>query len=155
MIASRYQKGAAVQGLESSRRLLSEIAGFYYSVIIRVPNVKDYTCGYRLYTHTALCAGWKKYAEKLVECHTFACMMELLFKLYKSGCHQGVLYGEGPNEADIDVAAQGDWLAQKYDISEYSEDQIRKAKTGSFVFVTADVTFCDAIEDLRFGISMN
>ena len=69
--------------------------------------------------------------------------------------NQGVLYGEGPNEADIDVAAQRDWLAQKYDISEYSEDQIRKAKTGSFVFVTADVTFCDAIEDLRFGISMN
>ena len=69
--------------------------------------------------------------------------------------NQGVLYGEGPNEADIDVTAQRDWLAQKYDISEYSEDQIRKAKTGSFVFVAADVTFCDAIEDLRFGISMN
>lgn len=67
---------------------------------------------------------------------------------------EGVLYGDGTNAADIDVAAQRDWLAQKYDISEYSEDQIRKAKTGSYVFVAANVTFCDAIEDLRFTINM-
>ena len=39
-------------------------------------------------------------------------------------------------------------------ISEYSDEQIRKAKTGSYVFVTADVTFCDAIEDLKFSINM-
>ena len=33
-------------------------------------------------------------------------------------------------------------------------EQIRKAKTGSYVFVTADITFCDAIEDLKFSINM-
>lgn len=67
---------------------------------------------------------------------------------------QGGLYGEADNIADIDVTAQRDWLAQRYDISEYSDDDIRKAKTGSFVFVTANVTFCDAIEDLNFSINM-
>jgi hypothetical protein len=67
---------------------------------------------------------------------------------------QGVLYGEADNIADIDVDAQRDWLSQKYDISEYSDDDIRKAKTGSYVFVTATVTFCDAIEDLNFSINM-
>ena len=67
---------------------------------------------------------------------------------------EGVLYGDAENTADIDVNAQRDWLAQKYDISEYSDEQIRKAKTGSYVFVTADVTFCDAIEDLKFSINM-
>ena len=66
----------------------------------------------------------------------------------------GVLYGEAENIADIDVTAQRDWLAQKYDVSEYSDDQIRKAKTGSFVFVKANVTFCDAIEDMSFSINM-
>ena len=45
-------------------------------------------------------------------------------------------------------------LHKKYDISEYSDEQIRKAKTGSYVFVTADITFCDAIEDLKFSINM-
>ena len=67
---------------------------------------------------------------------------------------EGVLYGDAENTADIDVNAQRDWLAQKYDISEYSDEQIRKAKTGSYVFVTADVTFCDSIEDLKFSINM-
>lgn len=67
---------------------------------------------------------------------------------------EGVLYGDAENTADIDVNAQRDWLAQKYDISEYSDEQIRKTKTGSYVFVTADVTFCDAIENLKFSINM-
>lgn len=67
---------------------------------------------------------------------------------------QGVLYDEGTNVADIDVAAQRDWLAQKYDLTGYTDEQIRKAKTGSYVFVAADVTFSDAIEDLHFTISM-
>lgn len=67
---------------------------------------------------------------------------------------EGVLYGDAENIADIDVNAQRDWLVQKYDISEYSDEQIRKAKTGSYVFVTADITFCDAIEDLKFSINM-
>lgn len=66
----------------------------------------------------------------------------------------GILYDEAENTADIDVAAQRDWLAQKYDISEYTDDQIRKAKTGSYLFATANVTFSDAIEDLNFSISM-
>lgn len=67
---------------------------------------------------------------------------------------QGVLYGEAENIADIDVNAQRGWLSERYDISEYTDDQIRKAKTGSYVFVTANVTFVDAIEDLRFAINM-
>lgn len=67
---------------------------------------------------------------------------------------QGVLYGEAENIADIDVNAQRGWLSERYDISEYTDDQIRKAKTGSYVFVTVNVTFVDAIEDLRFAINM-
>lgn len=67
---------------------------------------------------------------------------------------QGVLYGEAENAADIDVDAQREWLSQRYDISDYTDDKIHKAKTGSYVFVTANVTFCDAIEDLNFAINM-
>ena len=68
---------------------------------------------------------------------------------------QGVLYDQGENYAEIDIQAQRDWLAQKYDVSEYSDDQIKKAKTGSYVFVRANVEFSDAIEDLHFSVMMN
>lgn len=68
---------------------------------------------------------------------------------------QGVLYDQGENYAEIDIDAQRDWLAQKYDVSDYSDDQIKKAKTGSYVFVKANVEFSDAIEDLHFSVMMN
>lgn len=73
---------------------------------------------------------------------------------FDSLVRQGILYDEAENVADIDIEAQREWLSQKYDISDYSDDQIRKAKTGSYVFVKANVTFSDAIEDLRFSINM-
>ena len=68
--------------------------------------------------------------------------------------NQGVLYDEGENSADIDIEAQKAWLSEKYDISEWSDAQIRQAKTGSQMFMMANVAFADAVEDLKFGISM-
>ena len=34
-------------------------------------------------------------------------------------------------------------------------DEIKRAKTGSYVFVAADVTFADAIEDLKLAVNMS
>ena len=48
--------------------------------------MKDYTCGYRVYTRPALQAGVARYGQALVEKKSFACMMELLYKLYRCGC---------------------------------------------------------------------
>lgn len=73
---------------------------------------------------------------------------------YFTGLEGTVLDKEADNTVDIDVEAQRAWLAERYDISDYTDDQIRKAKTGKLVFATANVTFCDAIEDLRFTINM-
>lgn len=67
---------------------------------------------------------------------------------------QGVLYDEYENIAEIDIDAQRDWLANRYDVSAYTDEQILKAKTGSYVFVKATVQFNDAIEDLHFTINM-
>lgn len=67
---------------------------------------------------------------------------------------EGILDKEATNEADIDVEAQRKWLAQKYDVSEYTDEQIRRAKTGSNLFAKATVNFLDAIEDLTFAILM-
>ena len=67
---------------------------------------------------------------------------------------QGVLYDEYDNLAEIDADAQRAWLAERYDVSGYSDDEILKARTGSYVFAKASIQFNDAIEDLRFSISM-
>lgn len=67
---------------------------------------------------------------------------------------QGVLYDEYENIAEIDIDAQREWLANRYDVSDYTDEQILKAKTGSYVFVKAAVQFNDAIEDLHFTINM-
>ncbi len=86
VIASRYRPGSAIQGLTRGREWLSDMAKLYYSLVLRVPGVKDYTCGYRLYTRPALARAREVYGEALVERQGFACMMELLYKLHKSGC---------------------------------------------------------------------
>ena len=43
VIASRYQPGARVQGLQASRKLFSDGARLYYTLVLHVPGVKDYT----------------------------------------------------------------------------------------------------------------
>ena len=86
VIASRYQGGAEVHGVPRHRLLLSDGAKLYYSLMLRVPKVKDYTCGYRAYTYQSLQRARKKYGDQLITQRSFACMMELLYKLYRSGC---------------------------------------------------------------------
>lgn len=86
VIASRYRKGSHVIGLRADRRLLSRFAKIYYQWMLQVPQVRDYTCGYRLYTFRALQTGQEQWNGALIEEPTFACMMELLYKLYLTGC---------------------------------------------------------------------
>ena len=67
---------------------------------------------------------------------------------------QGVLYDKFDNKADIDIAAQTEWLKLTMVIDDWSETQIKQAATGSNLFVTAQVKIQDAIEDLKFSIYM-
>ncbi len=92
VIASRYQSGAEVNGVPFFRRLLSDGAKLYYTAVLGVPNVRDYTCGYRLYRFAALKKAKDKYGDSLVTMRTFSCMMELLYKL----CRSGAKFGEVP-----------------------------------------------------------
>lgn len=83
---AQEQARVRVQGLQASRKLFSDGARLYYTLVLHVPGVKDYTCGYRVYTRPALQAGVARYGQALVEKKSFACMMELLYKLYRCGC---------------------------------------------------------------------
>lgn len=85
VIASRYQKGAKVHGLAKYRLLTSEGAKYVYCSILRVKNVKDYTCGYRLYSKEILQRAYKRFRQSLIEESGFTCMAEILYKLYCIG----------------------------------------------------------------------
>ena len=81
IIASRYRKGSQVQGVAKYRLITSEGAKYAYSAILHVKNVRDYTCGYRLYTTDILKKCYQYFGDSMIEESGFTCMAELLYKL--------------------------------------------------------------------------
>ena len=81
VIASRYQNGAKVHGLSNYRLLTSEGARILYSFLLPVKNVKDYTCGYRLYSKEIVEKSIKAYQGSFVTETGFTCMAEILYKI--------------------------------------------------------------------------
>ncbi|MDD2190912.1 MAG: glycosyltransferase family 2 protein [Eubacteriales bacterium] len=96
--ASRYQKGAEVKGVSGIRLLMSSGAKYVFSVLLHVPDVKDYTCGYRLYSRRILLNASERFGEDLIEENGFTCMVELLYKLYSCGA----VFAEIPFELRYD-----------------------------------------------------
>ncbi|HGT0264873.1 TPA: phage tail sheath C-terminal domain-containing protein [Clostridioides difficile] len=57
--------------------------------------------------------------------------------------------------AQIDIEAHKKYLKEKgIDYSEMTEQQIKEANTGSYVFAEGSITITDAMEDLKFKIYM-
>lgn len=81
VIASRYQKGARVHGLAGYRHLTSIGARWVFKLLLPVRQVRDYTCGYRLYRTSSLECAYKEFGEEIIENAGFTCMVELLYKL--------------------------------------------------------------------------
>lgn len=89
VIASRYCAGSSTQGVPRHRVLFSDMARYYYRWLLRIPGVDDYTCGYRLYTYAIIRQLPERFGPNPVKEKTFACMMELLYKLYLVGARFG------------------------------------------------------------------
>lgn len=85
VIASRYCESSETKGVSPIRLFMSWGAKQYYSICLNVKNVKDYTCGYRAYTYDIIKRAYDKFGDKLVERRSFACMMEVLYKLNLTG----------------------------------------------------------------------
>lgn len=80
VIASRYQKGAEVIGLSKFRIIMSYGASFLFRIVLPIPGVKDYTCGFRTYNYSFLRYLVDHYGKKLFSENGFACMVDLLLK---------------------------------------------------------------------------
>lgn len=85
VIASRYETGAKIKGVSGFRLLTSQGAKLVFSLILHVPGVQDYTCGYRLYKREILQKAKKRFGDNLIKESGFTCMVELLYKLYCCG----------------------------------------------------------------------
>ncbi|MBW4674615.1 MAG: glycosyltransferase family 2 protein [Desmonostoc geniculatum HA4340-LM1] len=79
-IASRYRKGSKVVGLSKFREFMSYGASWLFRIAARVPGVRDYTCGYRLYNRNFLTKLDVYYGDNLFTESGFACMIDLLLK---------------------------------------------------------------------------
>ena len=78
VIASRYQKGSQIHGLSMLRRTASRVFSILAAVYLRVPRVRDYTSGFRLYRHDVLSRVHRRTSGTMVVQRGFACMPELL-----------------------------------------------------------------------------
>ncbi|MFN5816542.1 MAG: glycosyltransferase family 2 protein [Pseudanabaena sp.] len=79
-IASRYQKGSSVVGLSIFRVIMSYGASILFQVLLPIPRVKDYTCGFRAYKASFLRKLFNHYGDTLFSEDGFACMVDLLLK---------------------------------------------------------------------------
>lgn len=79
VIASRFQPGATVEGLDVLRRATSRAASWLLRIVF--PGARDYTCGYRVYRVSLLQWGHRHYGEAFLNQPGFSVMVDLLLKL--------------------------------------------------------------------------
>ena len=85
VIASRYQEGSEVYGVAKHRLFTSGGARLVYETLLGVKNVRDYTCGYRLYSRKSLELLQKGFGDQMIEESGFTCMAEVLYKMNLCG----------------------------------------------------------------------
>lgn len=81
VIASRFRGESAEVGVPFGRRLLSRGARMVFQIMLNLPDVRDYTCGYRAYRVSMLRQAHARFGDAIIERDGFACTDELLVNL--------------------------------------------------------------------------
>ncbi len=79
-IASRFVAGGRTLGVPFYRRLTSLGARFMFTVLLPIPSVRDYTCGFRAYSGDLLKRGTERWGALVTE-NGFAAAVEWLARL--------------------------------------------------------------------------
>lgn len=84
VIASRFQPGGGAHGLEGGRRFISRAANLIMRLLFAVPNVKEYSCGFRAYRGALVRRAIAFYGNDFVQLKGFGfvCTLEKLVKLH-------------------------------------------------------------------------
>lgn len=95
------------------------------------------------------------YIGKYANSYDNKCLLITAIKGYFLGLEQDGILTAGTSSIGIDLEAQENYLISKgIDTEEMSEDDIKNANTGDKVFLTANLTILDAIEDIELGITI-
>ncbi|MCK6553501.1 glycosyltransferase family 2 protein [Candidatus Binatia bacterium] len=91
VIASRFQPGSQVVGVPWHRRLFSWGVFALLKVLLPIPGVRDYACGYRAMRVRTVRAVLARYGDDLFHLRDwgFICTAELLWKLHTVGARCG------------------------------------------------------------------
>lgn len=89
VIASRYRRSARVEGLSRLRTVTSYGARALFQVLAPIPNVRDYTCGFRAYRAEVLQGALQRSSGCLTKERGFACMAEILLAVAAGGARCG------------------------------------------------------------------
>ena len=81
MIASRFQPGSRAYGVPISRAFTAFSARLLFKLIMPIPAVRDYTCGYRAFRANVLRDSMKYYGDQWVSEKGFSCMVDVLLKM--------------------------------------------------------------------------
>lgn len=81
VVASRYRKGSKQVGVPWKRRFMSDCARWLFHLRLRLPGVRDYTCGFRAYRADLIRRAFEVYGDALITRDGFACTDEILVKL--------------------------------------------------------------------------
>jgi len=81
VIASRYRNGSHTQGLAYHRHLLSIGASLFMLTLFPIKNVRDYSCGFRMYKSSVIREAFLMWENNFVSETGFACMVEIAAKL--------------------------------------------------------------------------
>lgn len=108
VIASRYQTGSQCHGLSGLRRFMSFGARVLFRLAHPIPDVRDYTCGYRLYRVAILRRAFEAYGERFCDRHGFECTADVLLRLARIGAAFGEVpmvlhYGEKSGASSMRV----------------------------------------------------
>lgn len=97
VIASRFQPGARVIGVPFDRVLLSIAARWVFKLLLPIPGVRDYTCGFRAYRVEPLAAAIEHFGDRFVSETGFSCMVDVLLKLRRLRVNGSpIVMGEAP-----------------------------------------------------------
>lgn len=95
------------------------------------------------------------YIGKYANSYDNKCLLVMAIKGYFEALERSAILERGTSEVDIDVDAQENYLKSKgIDTSEMTLQELRRATTGSKVFLKARVHILDAIEDIDLDIAM-
>lgn len=85
VVASRYRPGSRIEGVVWWRKILSFGLGMLFKCLRNIPGVRDYSCGFRMYSPSIVKRVIEKYGEEFVKEQSFASMVEALVKCHLCG----------------------------------------------------------------------